>query len=151
MKVVLLKDVKGQGKKDQIVNVSDGYARNFLLPKGLAAEATGSVLNDIKNKEAARSHKIEVERAAAREIAAKLENVSVKIAVKNGGASGGGKLYGSVTAKDIGEALAKQHGIDVDRRKIALSDPIRQYGSYTVEVKLYNDVVGKINVVICEA
>ena len=89
MKVVLLKDVKGQGKKDQIVNVSDGYARNFLLPKGLAAEATGSVLNDIKNKEAARSHKIEVERAAAREIAAKLENDSVKIAVKNGGASCG--------------------------------------------------------------
>ena len=151
MKVVLLKDVKGQGKKDQIVEVSDGYARNFLLPKGLAAPASGSVLNDIKNKEAARAHKIETEKAAAKETAERLSGLTVKLTVKSGGAAGGGKLYGSVTAKDIGEALLSQHGIEVDRRKILLDEPIRQYGSYSVDVKLYTDVMGKINLVIADS
>ena len=150
MKVVLLKDVKGQGKKDEIVNVSDGYARNFLFPKGLAAEATGSVLNDIKNKESAKAHKIELEKAAAREIAAKLEDVKVSLKVKSGGASGGGKMYGSVTAKDIADALKAQHNIEVDRRKIVM-DAIKQYGAYTVDVKLYTDIVGKIHVSVTEA
>lgn len=148
MKVVLLKDVKGQGKKDDIINVSDGYARNFLLPKGLAAEVSGSVLNDIKNREAAKAHRIEVERDAAMQLAEKLSGISVKLTVKSGA---GGKLYGSVTAKDIGEALQKQHGIEVDRRKIALDEPIRQYGTYSLNVKLYTDVAGKINLVVAEA
>jgi len=150
MKVVLLKDVKGQGKKDDIVNVSDGYARNFLFPKGLAAEATNTVLNDIKNKEASKAHKIEVDRAAARAVAAKLDEVKVSIKVKSGGKDSGGKMYGSVTAKDIAEALAAQHKIDVDRRKIVM-DSIKAYGSYTVEVKLYPEIVGKIHVVVTEA
>jgi large subunit ribosomal protein L9 len=96
MKVVLLKDVKGQGKKDQIIEVSDGYARNFLLPKGLATEASGSVLNDIKNKEASKAHKISLERAAAKETAEKLDGLKVELKVKSGGA---GRMYGSVTAK----------------------------------------------------
>ena len=150
MKVVLLKDVKGQGKKDQIINVSDGYARNFLYPKGLAAEASGSVLNDIKNKEASKAHKIEVERAAAKEIASKLEEIKVILKVKSGGASGGGKMYGSVTAKDVADALASQHKIEVDRRKIVM-DAIKSYGAYTVDVKLYPEVVGKIHVSVTEA
>lgn len=148
MKVVLLKDVKGQGKRDQIIEVSDGYARNFLLPKGLAAEAKGSVLNDIKNKESSRAHKIELERAAAREIAAKLEDVKVEIKVKSGGA---GRMYGSVTAKDIGEELKNRHGIEVDRRRIELDEPIRQYGTYRAKVKLYTDVTGQITVSVTEA
>ena len=150
MKVVLLKDVKGQGKKDQIINVSDGYARNFLFPKGLAAEASGSVLNDIKNKEASKAHKIEVERAAAKEIASKLEEIKVVLKVKSGGASGGGKMYGSVTAKDVADTLASQHKIEVDRRKIVM-DAIKSYGAYTVDVKLYPEVVGKIHVSVTEA
>ena len=150
MKVVLLKDVKGQGKKDDIVNVSDGYARNFLFPKGLAAEATNTVLNDIKNKEASKAHKIEVDRAAARAVAAKLDEVKVSIKVKSGGKDSGGKMYGSVTAKDIAEALAAQHKIDVDRRKIVM-ESIKTYGSYTVEVKLYPEIVGKIHVAVTEA
>ena len=150
MKVVLLKDVKGQGKKDDIVNVSDGYARNFLFPKGLAAEATNTVLNDIKNKEASKAHKIEVDKAAARAVAAKLDEVKVSIKVKSGGKDSGGKMYGSVTAKDIAEALAAQHKIEVDRRKIVM-DSIKAYGSYTVEVKLYPEIVGKIHVAVTEA
>ncbi len=151
MKVVLLKDVKGQGKKDEIINVSDGYARNFLFPKGLAAEENGSVLNDIKNKEASKAHKIETEKAAARDIAAKLDAVKVVIKIKSGGASGGGKMYGSVTAKDIAEGLKAQHKIEVDRRKIVLEDAIKQYGSYTVDVKLYTEIIGKIHVTVTEA
>lgn len=150
MKVVLLKDVKGQGKKDDIVNVSDGYARNFLFPKGLAAEATNTVLNDIKNKEASKAHKIEVDKAAARDVAAKLDAVKVILKVKSGGKDSGGKMYGSVTAKDIAEALASQHKIEVDRRKIVM-DSIKAYGSYTVDVKLYPEIVGKIHVTVTEA
>ena len=147
MKVVLLKDVKGQGKKDQIVDVSDGYARNVLLPKGLAAEASGSVLNDIKNKEASKAHKIELEKAAARETADKLKDIKVQIKIKSGG---GGRMYGSVTAKDIAEALASQHKITIDRRKLVMDDPIKQYGSYQIDVKLYTEIVGKVTVVVTE-
>jgi len=148
MKVVLLKDVKGQGKKDQIIEVSDGYARNFLLPKGLATEASGAVLNDIKNKEASKAHKISLERAAAKETAEKLDSLKVELKVKSGGA---GRMYGSVTAKEIAEALEKQHKITVDRRKMVMKDPIKQYGSYHIDVKLYTDVTGKIHVSVTEA
>ncbi len=147
MKVVLLQDVKGQGKKDDLINVSDGYARNFLFPRKLAVEADAKVLNDIKNKEAARERKIELEKKAARETAEKLQTIVVKIKVQPGNA-GDGRFYGSVTTKDIGEALAAQHGIDIDRRKIVLSDPIKAYGTYSVDVKLYPEITGKINVVV---
>ncbi len=147
MKVVLLQDVKGQGKKDQIVEVSDGYARNFLFPKKLAAIADAKVMNDIKNKETAREYKIEQEKKAARETAEKLQGIVVKIKVQPGSA-GDGKFYGSVTTKDIGEALAAQHKIDIDRRKIVLSDPIKAYGTYSVDVKLYPEISGKINLVV---
>ncbi len=146
MKVVLLQDVKGQGKKDDLINVSDGYARNFLLPKKLAVEADAKILNDIKNKEAARLRRIELEKQAARETAEKLTSILVKIKVKEGV---DGKFYGSVTTKDIAEALSAQFGIDVDKRKIVLADPIKAYGTYSVDVKLYPEISGKLNVLVC--
>ena len=150
MKVVLLKDLKGKGKKDEIVNVSDGYARNFLIPKGIAAEASGTVLNEVKNREASKAHKAEVELANAKDTAEKLEAIVVKIKAKSGAAEGG-KLFGSVTAKDIGDALEEQHGITVDRRKIALDEPIKKFGTYEVPVKLHPTVSGTINVVVTGA
>ena len=107
MKVILLCDVKGQGKKDQIVNVSDGYARNFLLPKGLAIPADAKSINEMKNKEAAAQHKIEVETAQAKEIAAKREGILVKLFCKSGS---DGRLYGAVTSKDVADALGLQRG-----------------------------------------
>ena len=146
MKVVLLQDVKGQGKKDEIVNVSDGYARNFLFPRKLAAEADKKVLNDIKTKEEAKARRIELEKAAARETAEKLQSLLVKIPIQSGA---DGKLYGSVTTKDIAEALLAQHGVEVDRRKIVLDNPIKAYGTYTVDVKLYPEIAGKLNVLVC--
>ncbi len=147
MKVVLTQDVKGQGKKGQAINVSDGYARNFLLPKGLAIVADAAAMNDIKNKEASRLHKIEVERAAAKETAAKLESISVKVLATAGA---DGRLYGSVTSKEIAAALEAQHKIVIDKRKIEMQDPLKAFGSYSIPVKLYTDVLGKINVVITD-
>ncbi|MBE6615394.1 MAG: 50S ribosomal protein L9 [Ruminococcaceae bacterium] len=147
MKVVLLQDVKGQGKKDQIVDVSDGYARNFLLPKKLAAIADAAVMNDIKNKEAAKAHKIEVEKKEARDLAEKLQSLTVKLKIQ-GGADG--RVYGSVTTKDIAEAMKEQHKIDIDKRKIVLDAPIKNYGAYTLDVKLYPEIGGKINLVVIE-
>lgn len=146
MKVVLLADVKGQGKKNDIINVSDGYARNFLLPRKLAVEADAKVLNEIKGREDSRKHKIEVETAEAKALAAKLDTLLVKIPASSGA---DGRLYGSVTAKDIAEKLEKDHGIVVDKRKIQLADPIRAYGQYDMDVKLYTDVVGKLHVLVC--
>ena len=145
MKVILTKDVKAQGKKGDIVNVSDGYARNFLFPKGLAIEATSDALNDIKNKEAAKSHKIETERAEAQELANKLAEKTVTIEISSGSDS---KLYGSVTSKEIAEKLESDHGIAIDKRKIVLDKPIKAYGSYTLDVKLYSEVTAKLNVVV---
>lgn len=146
MKVILTQDVKAQGKKGQLINVSDGYARNYLIPRGLAIEATGAALNDLKNKESARKHQIEVETAEANATREKLESVLVKIEA-SGGADG--RLYGSVTSKDVAEALEAQTGIVIDRRKIEM-DGIKAYGSYSFDVKLYSGVVGKINVVVTE-
>jgi large subunit ribosomal protein L9 len=145
MKVVLLQDVKGQGKKDEIITVSDGYARNYLIPKKLAAEADAKILNDIKNKEAAKQRKIELEKKAAKETAEKLQGVIVKIKIQQGA---DGKFYGSVTNKDIAEALLEQHGIEIDKRKLVINDPIKAYGTYTVDAKIYPEISGKINVLI---
>lgn len=147
MKVILLQDVKGSGKKDQMIEVSDGYARNFLLPKKLAIPADAKAINEMKNKEASRLHKIEVEKAAAKEIADKLTKITVKI-TSTAGADG--RLYGSVTSKDIADALEKAHKITVDKRKIVLNDPIKAFGTYIVDVKLYTEIVGKINVVVSD-
>ena len=146
MKVVLLADVKGQGKKNDIINVSDGYARNFLLPRKLAIEADAKVLNEIRGREASIKHKIEVETAEAKALAEKLDTLLIKITATSGA---DGRLYGSITAKDIAEHLAKDYGITVDKRKIQLSDPIRTYGKYDLDVKLYTDVTGKVHVLVC--
>ncbi len=147
MKVVLLKDVKGQGKKDDVVNVSDGYARNFLFPKGLAVEAGTQIMNEIKNRESSRLHKIELEKAAANEIKSKLENAVVKI---TGKAGGDGRLYGSVTSSEIADELEKQHAITVDRRKIVIANPVKAVGTYEFDVKLYPEITGKIKVVVSD-
>ena len=142
MKVVLLADVKGSGKKDQIIEVSDGYARNFLFPKKLAIPADNQAINIIKNKEASQAHKIEVEKANAREIAAKLDSCVVKI---EAGAGADDRLYGAVTSKDVVEALKAQHGIALDKRKVTM-DPIKTPGKFTPQVKLYTDITAAIHV-----
>ncbi|MBR7181901.1 MAG: 50S ribosomal protein L9 [Clostridia bacterium] len=147
MKVILLADVKGQGKRDQMVEVSDGYARNFLFPRKLAIPADNQSMSELRNKQAAAQHKIDTERAAAREIAAKLEGIKLVFKL---GAGADGRLYGSVTSKDIAEALASQHKITVDKRKISLSDPIKAYGDYDLDVRLYTDVSGKIHLTVTE-
>ena len=145
MKVILCADVKGQGKKDQVVNVSDGYARNFLFPKKLAVPADATALNDVKNKEASKQHKIDTERKEAQQIAEKLKDITVKFEYAAGPDK---RLYGSVTSKDIAEALKKEHGIDIDKRKITLNENIKAFGSFTADVKLYTDVMGKINILV---
>lgn len=146
MKLVLLADVKPLGKKNDIVDVSDGYAKNFLLPKKLAIIADAKAINEIKNKEAARLHAIEVEKAAANEVAKKLEGVIVKIYMTAGEDN---RLFGSVTSKDIIEALEKDHGIVIDKKKVVLDKPIKAYGTYEINVKLYTGIAGKINVLVC--
>ena len=145
MKVILTQDVKGQGKKDQIVNVSDGYARNFLFPKKLAVPADNTALNEIKNKEASKQHKIDVERKEAQDIAEKLKSITVKFEYAAGPDK---KLYGSVTTKDIADALKKDHGIEIDKRKITLNENIKAFGNFKAEVKLFSDVSGTINIFV---
>lgn len=146
MKVILLQDVKAQGKKGDLINVSDGYARNFLFPKKLAIEADKGALADLKNKEEARLFKIEQEKKQAQEIAKKLEGVQVRIKASAGA---DGRFYGAVTSKEVAEQLQAQHGIAVDRRKIQM-DSIKAFGSYTLDVKLYTDVSGKINLLVTQ-
>lgn len=147
MKVMLLADVKGQGKKDQIVNVSDGYARNFLFPKKLAVEADAKAMSDAKTKEDAKNYKIEQDKKAAQELKAKLEGITVKIKATAGA---DGRLYGSITTQDVAEALEAQFGIAIDKRKISCDTPIKAYGPYTLDVKLYAEISGKINLIVCE-
>ena len=143
MKVILCADVKGQGKKDQIIDVSDGYARNFLFPKKLAIPADAKGINEAKNKEASKQHKIDVERQNAKDIAAKLEAIKVVFEYAAGPDK---KLYGSVTAKDIADVLQKNHNIIIDKRKINLAVPIKSFGEFSADVKLFNDVSGKIKI-----
>ncbi len=147
MKVILLADVKGQGKKNDVIEVSDGYAKNFLIPRKLAKAADAQSLNDVKVKEEARLHRIEMEKKEAQEIAKKLETLTVNMPAP-GGADG--RLYGSVTAKDVSERLQKDHGIAIDKRRIVVSDPIKAYGTYHLEVKLYTEVTGKITLKVCQ-
>ncbi|MBR2340735.1 MAG: 50S ribosomal protein L9 [Clostridia bacterium] len=147
MKVILLADVKGQGKKDQVVEVSDGYARNFLFPKKLAVLADAKATNELRGKEEAKQYRIEEERKAAKALAEKLAGVTVKIKATSGA---DGRLYGAVTAKDIAEALEKDFSIKVDKRKMNLNDSIKAHGTYSVEVKLYAEISGKFSVVVHE-
>ena len=147
MKVILLSDVKGQGKKNDVIEVSDGYAKNFLIPRKLAKAADAQSLNDVKVKEAARLYRIETEKKEARALAEKLQSILVKIPASSGA---DGRLYGSITTKDISERLAADFGISIDKRKLVLSDPIKAYGKYSVEAKLYTEITGTVSVLVCE-
>lgn len=145
MKVVLLADVKGQGKKGELINVSDGYARNFLFPKKLAKEANAQILNDIKNKNEAENFKKAEDKKAALQLAEKLKDIVVKFK-STGGADG--KLYGAVTAKDISDKLSADFGISIDKRKIVVTENIKTVGTYMLDVKLYPEISAKLNVVV---
>ena len=147
MKVLLLADVKGQGKKDQIVEVSDGYARNFLFPKKLAVVADAKVLSEAKSKEEAKQYKLREEKAAAKALAEKLSAITVTIGASSGG---DGRLYGSITSKDIAEKLMQQHKIDIDKRKLVLNENIKAYGTYNIDVKIYPEISAKLKVVVTE-
>lgn len=147
MKVILQQDVQGSGKKGELVNVSDGYARNFLLKKGLAIQATPQALGEMKARDAAAARRAKLEKDAAGETAGKIEGKTVKLTAKAGES---GKLFGSVTSKEIADGLAKQYGVEVDKRKITLEEDIKSYGTYPAEVKLHQGVAAKIYVMIGE-
>ncbi len=147
MKVILTQDVKAQGKKGDLINVSDGYARNFLLPKGLAIEANKQALNDLEGKrEAAAFHK-NVEEEKARNIAERMKEITVNLSAKAGA---GGKLFGSITSKDVAEALKAQYKIDIDKRKFELKDGIKTLGTTEVLVRLYPQITGTFKVNVTE-
>ncbi len=147
MKVVLTQDVKSQGKKGDMIDVSEGYARNFLFPKKLAVVADNKVINELKNKESAQKFKVDTETQEAKALAEKLSGITVLISLTAGN---DGKPYGSVTSKEIAESLEKSHKISIDKRKIVLDKPIRAFGAYTLDVKLYTGVVGKIHLTVTE-
>lgn len=147
MKVILLEDVKKVGKKGELVNASDGYAKNFLFPKGLALEATKANLNDWELKKKAEQKRLAEEKAGAEALAGKLKSTTIKVGVKTGE---NGKLFGSVTNKEIAEALEKQTGIKIDKKKIALNDAIKMVGTRTVSVKLHPQVTADMDVEIYE-
>ena len=145
MKVILQQDVKKVGSKGDIVEVSEGYGRNFLLPKKLAVEATAANLETAKQKANAAARKKQQATDEARLLAAQLEKVSVKVAVRIGE---GGKLFGSVTGKDVADALAKEHGIDVDRRKISLKSEVTGAGEYEAVIKVHPEIQSTIRVLV---
>ena len=148
MKVILQQDVKGHGKKGQMVEVSDGYGRNYLLPRKLAVEATAENVNTMKMQDKAKKAREAEEKAQAQATAEKLKSCQVKISAKAGQ---GGRLFGSITSKEIAEELKKQHGLDVNKSKIVQSDPIKAFGSYEVKCKLGYEVTGTIYVLVTEA
>ena len=147
MKVILLQDIKGKGKKGQMLEISDGYARNFLLPKKLAMEATPDAINTMRMNDKAAAEKAAKERAEALEISKRLREMVVTVTAKGGGA---GKLFGSVTNQEIADALKAKSGITLDKRKIVLSDPIKNVGTYTVQCKLGYEITAPLTVKIEE-
>ena len=147
MKVILQQDVKGQGKKGQMVEVSDGYGRNFLLPRKLAVEATAENVNTMKMQDKAKAARMAEEKAQAQATAEQLKSCQVKIKARAGQ---GGRLFGSITSKEISEELKAQHGIDVNKSNIILSEPIKSFGSFEVKCKLGSEVTGTIYVLAAE-
>jgi large subunit ribosomal protein L9 len=147
MKVILQQDVQGSGKKGDLVNVSDGYAKNFLIKKGLAIAATPQAMNEMKARQASIDRKPQVETDAAKATAASIGEKTIKIMAKAGV---GGKLFGSVTSKEIADELKKQLDVEIDRRKISLEEDIKAFGTYTAEVKLYPGVAAKVYVMVGE-
>lgn len=148
MEIVLLEDVKTLGKKGQIVKVNDGYARNFILPKKLGVEATSKNLNDLKLQKANAAKVAAEQLAAAKELAEKIEAVSVTLKMKAGE---GGKAFGSVSSKEIAAAAAEQLNLDIDKKKLVLPEPIKTFGNHEVPVKLHKDVTAKLTVKVTEA
>jgi len=147
LKVILLQDVKSLGKRGDLVNVADGYARNFLFPRNLAVEATPGNLAKLEQEKKAKENKLARQKMEAEELAARIKNLSVTLKVKAGTQ---GKLYGSINSKNIAEALKEQHGIDLDRRKIQLDEPIKAFGSYEVSIKVHPEVEAKLTVRVVE-
>ena len=147
MKVIFNTDVRGQGRKGEMKEVSDGYARNYLLPRKLASEATADALNALKLKEKAKAAQMAKEKAAAEENAKRLSGVVVQISARAGQ---GGRLFGAVTSQEIAEALREQHGIEIEKNKIVQAEPIKQFGSFEVKAKLGYQVSGTINVLVTE-
>ena len=148
MKVILQQDVRGQGKKGQMIEVSDGYARNFLLPRKLAVLATAENVNTMKQQEKARKAQEAAEKAEAEALAKKLEGVMVKVSAKAGE---GGRLFGAVTAKEISDCLSQQHGLNIAKTKLVLDEPIKACGGYSVKAKLGYEVTGTVKVMVVEA
>ncbi|HAZ19023.1 MAG TPA: 50S ribosomal protein L9 [Clostridiales bacterium] len=147
MKVILKEDIRTLGKKGAVVNVSDGYAQNYLFPRNLATIADAAAMNEIKSQEAAKAYKIKTQTEAAKEMAKKMESMLVKITASAGA---DGKFYGAVTTKEISEQLEAQFGILVDKRKIELAEPIKTFGQYEMDVKLYTGITGKLHVLVTE-
>lgn len=148
MKVIFNVDVKGQGKKGELKEVSDGYARNYLLPRKLASAATVDNINTLKLKEKAKAAQIAREKEEAKQNAEKLGSVTVTIRAKAGGA---GKLFGAVTSQEISDALKAQHGIEIEKNKIVQAEPIKTFGSFAVKAKLGYEISGTINLLVIEA
>ena len=148
MKVILQQDVRGQGKKGQLVEVSDGYARNFLLPKKLAVAATAENINTMKQQEKAKRAQEAAEKAEAEAVAARLKDITVRITAKAGN---GGRLFGAVTSKEISDALSEQYGIQIPKTKIVQEEPIKAFGGYDLKCKLGYEVTGTLKVMVVEA
>ena len=147
MKVILQQDVRGQGKKGQLVEVSDGYARNFLLPKKLAVPATAENVNTMKQQEKARQAQMAAEKAEAQALAEKLKSIQAKLTAKAGE---GGRLFGAVTSKEIAEALSAQHGLNIAKTKLVLDEPIKSCGGYQIKAKLGYEIMGTVKVMVVE-
>lgn len=148
MKVILLSDIKGVGKKDQIINASDGYARNFLFPKKLAVEANAENMSKLKAKQDSNQYKKNVEKEEAMKIAEKLKGILLKISVKAGE---NGKIFGSITSKEIADNLKEQYKIEIDKKKVELKEPIKTVGSFNVSIRLYEGIIGNLKVQIITA
>ena len=147
MKVILLQDVKGKGKKGQMIEASDGYARNFLLPRKMAIEATADNVNTMKMNDKAKAEQAAREKAQAQEIAAKLKDITVEIKAKSGN---GGRLFGSITSAEVSEALKKQFGITIDKKKIVQEEPIKSFGSFSMKAKLGYEITATISIHVSE-
>ena len=147
MKVILLEDIKGKGKKDQVIEVADGYARNYLIAKKLAVEADAKALNELAGKEASRQHKHETEKAAALEIAKQLEAITLVLRHEAGKDN---KLYGAITTKEIVQQLKQEYGIEVDKKKLSMDTPIKTFGTYKIKAKLFTDVSATVTVHVVE-
>lgn len=145
MKIILKADVKGSGKAGDVINAADGYARNYLIPRGLAVEASLGALNEVKSREAALKHKADVEKQAAQEAEAKLKGAKIKVFSRGGE---NGKLFGSVTTAEIAEAIKEQLGVATDKRKLSVEADIKTFGEYTVEVKLHPEVSVSVTVAV---